>query len=94
MELPPLLNTATITQNVSKIINKICLYLFDIRLKRKTFGALIGGMLGEMFATEIPILICGVSMMLFSLSWLSSSALRKLPSIDHVKLFQESNVQA
>ncbi|KQL56138.1 MULTISPECIES: MFS transporter [Bacillaceae] len=57
-------------------------------------GALIGGMLGEMFATEIPILICGVSMMLFSLSWLSSSALRKLPSIDHVKLFQESNVQA
>ncbi|WP_345241107.1 MFS transporter [Pontibacillus salipaludis] len=50
-------------------------------------GSLIGGVLGETFAPEIPVMICGISMIIFSLFWLSSSVLRKLPGIDHVHLF-------
>ncbi|WP_017186350.1 MFS transporter [Alkalibacillus haloalkaliphilus] len=50
-------------------------------------GSLIGGVLGETFAPEIPVMICGISMIIFSTYWFSSSVLRKLPDIDSVKLF-------
>lgn len=50
-------------------------------------GALLGGFIGERFDASISVIICGVAMICFSLYWLSSSVLRKLPSIDHVKLF-------
>ncbi|TMW71215.1 MFS transporter [Alteribacter natronophilus] len=50
-------------------------------------GALAGGFLGEMLSPEIPVMICGISMIVFSLFWLSSSVLRKLPDIERVNLF-------
>ena len=50
-------------------------------------GALIGGTIGETFDASVSVIICGIGMISFSLYWLSSSVLRKLPSIDHVKLF-------
>ncbi|WP_077603590.1 MFS transporter [Oceanobacillus sojae] len=53
-------------------------------------GALVGGFLGETFAPEIPVIICGASMIIFSIFWLGSSVLRKLPSIDNVKLFNRT----
>ncbi|MFD1068002.1 MFS transporter [Oceanobacillus locisalsi] len=53
-------------------------------------GALIGGVLGETFAPEIPVMICGVSMIIFSIFWLCSSVLRQLPAIDNVKLFNRT----
>lgn len=53
-------------------------------------GALIGGFLGETFAPEVPVIICGASMIIFSIFWLCSSVLRKLPSIDNVKLFNRT----
>ncbi|PYZ96694.1 MFS transporter [Alteribacter lacisalsi] len=53
-------------------------------------GALLGGVLGETLSPEIPVMICGISMIFFSLFWLSSSVLRKLPDIDRVSLFQHS----
>ena len=57
-------------------------------------GALIGGVIGETFDSSVSVIICGVAMILFSLYWLSSSVLRKLPAIDHVNLFNNSNVKA
>lgn len=53
-------------------------------------GALIGGFIGEVFAPKISVMICGISMIIFSIYWLSSSVLRKLPDIDSVKLFNRS----
>lgn len=50
-------------------------------------GALIGGFIGENFDASISVIICGVAMIGFSLYWLSDSVLRKLPSIDRMKLF-------
>jgi len=55
-------------------------------------GALLGGFLGETFSPIIPIIICGVSMIMFSVIWLSTAALRKLPAIDSVQLFKTGNV--
>ncbi|TFJ91513.1 MFS transporter [Lentibacillus salicampi] len=55
-------------------------------------GSLIGGILGETSTPEIPVMICGISMIIFSIFWLSSSALRKLPNIDSVNLFNNSKV--
>lgn len=52
-------------------------------------GALLGGAIGEAFSPEVPIIICGISMILFSMYWLSSSVLRSLPKIDRVKLFHQ-----
>jgi len=57
-------------------------------------GSLIGGFLGETFAPEIPVMICGISMIIFSVFWLSNSVLRKLPEIDRVKLFSERKAEA
>lgn len=57
-------------------------------------GALLGGVLGEMFRPEIPVLICGITMIIFSIFWLSSAVLRKLPSIENVKLFANQKAQA
>ncbi|WP_339214027.1 MFS transporter [Ornithinibacillus sp. FSL M8-0202] len=53
-------------------------------------GALIGGFIGDTFAPEIAVLFCGITMIIFSMYWLSSSVLRKLPNIDNVKLFHSS----
>ena len=53
-------------------------------------GSLVGGVLGETFTPEIPVMICGISMIIFSIFWLSSSVLRKLPDIDNVNLFKHS----
>ncbi|WP_040982880.1 MFS transporter [Oceanobacillus jeddahense] len=55
-------------------------------------GALIGGFLGEALTPEIPVLICGISMIVFSILWLCSTVLRKLPDIDNVKLFNRAEV--
>lgn len=54
-------------------------------------GSLVGGVLGETFAPEIPVIFCGIAMIIFSAFWLSSSVLRKLPGIDNVKLFNSDN---
>ncbi|WP_411955049.1 MFS transporter [Alkalibacillus sp. S2W] len=56
-------------------------------------GGLIGGVLGDVFTPIIPVLICGVSMIIFSIMWGSSTVLRKLPSIDHVNLFRSSETK-
>jgi len=53
-------------------------------------GSLIGGVLGETFSPQIPVMICGISMIIFSMFWLSSSVLRKLPDIDNMILFKRS----
>lgn len=53
-------------------------------------GALLGGILGNTFAPEVSVIVCGISMIIFSVYWLSSSVLRKLPDIDSVKLFNHS----
>ncbi|MBS3681809.1 MFS transporter [Ornithinibacillus massiliensis] len=45
-------------------------------------GALIGGFIGDTFAPEIAVLFCGITMIIFSMYWLSSSVLRKLPDIE------------
>ncbi|WP_271398245.1 MFS transporter [Salinicoccus roseus] len=50
-------------------------------------GALIGGGLGESFTPVIPVIICSISMILFSILWLSNSFLRTLPSIENVNIF-------
>lgn len=55
-------------------------------------GALVGGALGEKFTSVIPVMICSVSMIIFSMIWLGSSVLRNLPSIEQVNLFQHSKV--
>ncbi len=51
-------------------------------------GSLIGGVLGETFTPEFAVMFCSISMIIFSIYWLSSSVLRKLPDIDRVKLFK------
>src|SRR5699024_8557257 len=50
-------------------------------------GALIGGGLGESFTPVIPVIISSISMILFSILWLSNSFLRTLPSIENVNIF-------
>jgi MFS family permease len=57
-------------------------------------GSLIGGFLGETYTPELAVLICGTSMIIFSIYWLSSSVLRKLPDIDSVKLFNKRKAEA
>ncbi|MGY0694920.1 MFS transporter [Virgibacillus sp. FSP13] len=57
-------------------------------------GSLIGGVLGEAFTPEISVVICSISMIIFSIYWLSSSVLRKLPSIDSVNLFSDRKANA
>lgn len=57
-------------------------------------GSLIGGVLGETFAPQIPVMICGISIIIFSIFCLSSSVLRKLPSIDRVNLFGDRKAKA
>lgn len=52
-------------------------------------GSLIGGFIGETLTPEIAVVICSISMIIFSIYWLSSSVLRKLPNIDSVNLFSE-----
>lgn len=53
-------------------------------------GALLGGFIGDVFAPQVSVVICSVAMIMFSVSWLSSSVLRTLPNIDNVKLFSGS----
>ncbi|UJL46784.1 MFS transporter [Virgibacillus sp. NKC19-16] len=57
------------------------------------FGALAGGVIGEMFTPVVPVFICGIAMFIFSFSWLSSSVLRKLPKIDEAELFPVKRVE-
>lgn len=57
-------------------------------------GSLIGGVLGETFVPEIPVMICGISMIIFSIFWLCSSVLRRLPNIDRVNLFSDCKAKA
>lgn len=56
-------------------------------------GSLIGGFLGETLSPEVPVMICGISMIIFSIIWLSSSVLRKLPGIDRVNLFENKEAR-
>ena len=53
-------------------------------------GALVGGFLGDTFTPVIPVMICSISMIIFSMIWLSNTVLRKLPTIDQVQLFNHS----
>lgn len=53
-------------------------------------GALVGGFLGDTFTPIVPVIICSVSMIIFSVIWFSSAVLRTLPMIDQVKLFNHS----
>ena len=57
-------------------------------------GSLIGGFLGETFTPVLAVMICSMSMVIFSVYWLSSSVLRKLPGIDHVNLFNKRRAEA
>ena len=57
-------------------------------------GSLIGGFIGETFTSQIPVMICGISMIAFSIIWLSSSVLRKLPDIESVNLLHDRKVKA
>ena len=55
-------------------------------------GSLIGGIVGETFTSEVPIIICSIAMFIFSASWLGNAVLRKLPMIDNVNLFVKHKV--
>ncbi|MEI3611547.1 MFS transporter [Pseudogracilibacillus sp. SO30301A] len=57
-------------------------------------GSLIGGFLGETFTPVLAVMICSVSMMIFSMYWLSSAVLRKLPDIENVNLFNKQKAEA
>ncbi|MBM0067075.1 MFS transporter [Alkalicoccobacillus gibsonii] len=57
------------------------------------FGGLIGGVIGSAFTPIVPVFICGVAMIIFSLSWLSSSILRKLPKIEEARLFPNNELK-
>lgn len=52
-------------------------------------GALIGGFLGETFTPVLAVMLCSVSMVIFSMYWFSSAVLRKLPGIERVNLFHK-----
>ncbi|WP_027964031.1 MFS transporter [Halalkalibacillus halophilus] len=52
-------------------------------------GALVGGAIGETFTPVLPVMVCSISMVVFSLVWLSNSVLRKLPDIENVNLFSK-----
>lgn len=56
-------------------------------------GSLIGGFLGETYTPGFAVMICSVSMIIFSVYWLSSSVLRTLPGIDSVQLFNERKAE-
>ena len=53
-------------------------------------GSLCGGILGEVFGSEMIIGLSGLSVLLIGLYWLFDKTTRKLPSSDHVtdKVFQ------
>lgn len=68
-------------------IGRVITLLTSVASCGMPLGSLIGGVLGGTFSTTIPVLICGIAMILFSLYWLSSTVLRTLPTIDNVKLF-------
>lgn len=53
-------------------------------------GALIGGAIGESFNPAVPVMICGIAMILFSISWLCNSVLRKLPDIERMNIFNNN----
>lgn len=53
-------------------------------------GALIGGILGEAFNPFLPVVICSVAMIMFSVFWLSNSVLRTLPAIEKVNIFDNN----
>ncbi|WP_026690485.1 MFS transporter [Alteribacter aurantiacus] len=85
---------STIQQQVeTAFIGRVVTLLTSAASLGMPVGALIGGVLGEALTPEIPVLICGISMIVFSLFWLSSSVLRKLPSIDRVSLFYDRKVE-
>ncbi|PYZ94781.1 MFS transporter [Salipaludibacillus keqinensis] len=82
---------STIQQQVETVyIGRVVTLITSAASLGMPVGALLGGFLGEILSPEIPVLICGISMMIFSLLWLSNSVLRKLPDINHVNLFKHS----
>lgn len=78
----------------SQFIGRVITLLSSAAALGMPLGALIGGILGETFSPEISVMICSISMVIFSISWLSSSVLRKLPNIDNVKLFLDNEAKA
>lgn len=78
----------------TQFIGRVITLLSSAAALGMPLGALIGGILGETFSPELSVMICSISMVIFSISWLSSSVLRKLPNIDNVKLFVNNEAKA
>lgn len=53
-------------------------------------GSLIGGMLGESYNPVVSVIVASVGMISFSLYWLSSSVLRRLPNIDKANILEKT----
>lgn len=75
-------------------IGRVIILLTSAAALGMPVGSLIGGALGATFTPQIPVMICGISMIIFSIIWLSSSVLRKLPGIDSVNLFSDRKAKA
>ncbi|MDQ0208705.1 MFS transporter [Alkalicoccobacillus murimartini] len=57
------------------------------------FGALAGGIIGSTLTPVVPVFLCGLAMIIFSVTWLCSTILRKLPKIEEAKLFPDKRIE-
>ncbi|MCM2677477.1 MFS transporter [Alkalicoccobacillus plakortidis] len=79
---------SSIQQQVeSAFIGRVLTVLTSAASIGMPFGSLLGGYIGETFTAIVPMYLCGIAMIIFSLSWLFNAVLRKLPKIDEAKLF-------
>ncbi|TSB46067.1 MFS transporter [Alkalicoccobacillus porphyridii] len=84
---------SSIQQQVeSAFIGRVLTVLTSAASIGMPFGSLVGGFIGESFTAIVPVFLCGIAMIIFSVSWLSNTLLRKLPKIDEVKLFPARDV--
>lgn len=55
-------------------------------------GSLLGGILGTYLPIAYPLMISGIAIIIFSLSWLINGSLRSLPQISKTQIFKRDNV--
>ena len=70
-------------------IGRVITLLTSIATIGMPIGALVGGVIGDSFSPVITVIVGSMGMIIFSIYWLSSSVLRKLPNIEKVNLFPE-----
>lgn len=67
-------------------IGRVVTLISSVAAMGMPIGSLIGGAIGEAFLPQVSVIVCGIAMISFSVIWLGSSVLRKLPNIDQLKL--------